>query len=131
MTAEAFFVEHFLDFDPQSERTRESVAYLLKNLPAWNRRGNNDLYYWYYGTLALYQLGGDPWSRWNEHLRKALVSSQRTDGPYAGSWDQRTRWGSEGGRVYTTATAALILEVYYRYLPFYEKRREEVARTSR
>ena len=35
----------------------------------------------------------------------------------AGSWDPDTVWGGYGGRVYTTAMAALCLEVYYRYLP--------------
>jgi hypothetical protein len=128
MTAEGFFVEQYLNFNRRSSRTRESTEYLLRNLPQWKRSGTNDLYYWYYGTLALHQLGGDAWEEWNRHIRTTLVSAQRTDGPYEGSWDTRTRWGTSGGRVYTTALAALTLEVYYRYLPFYEVRPEEIGR---
>ena len=41
------------------------------------------------------------------------------DGQAAGTWDPDPQWGGYGGRVYSTATAALCLEVYYRYLPIY------------
>jgi len=30
--------------------------------------------------------------------------------------------GSQGGRLYCTSMAAMILEVYYRHLPIYRKR---------
>ena len=35
-----------------------------------------NLYYWYYGTLGMYQLQGDHWQRWNEALQAALVGQQ-------------------------------------------------------
>ena len=60
---------------------------------------------------------GEAWTKWNAALQRQLLPLQRTDGPLAGSWDPDTVWGSYGGRVYTTAMAALSLEVYYRYLP--------------
>jgi hypothetical protein len=34
---------------------------------------------------------------------------------FYGSWDPVGAWGRDGGRVYSTALCALILEVYYRY----------------
>jgi len=124
MTAEGLFSEMLIDYDPASPRTREAVRYILDHEPRYvpQSKDRTNLYYWYYATLALHQLGGPEWDQWNRMVREALVASQRTDGPWAGSWDTRTRWGQYGGRVYTTAMAALTLEVYYRYLPFYDLR---------
>jgi len=122
MTAEGLFSEMLIAYDPAGPRTAESIAYLMDHPPRYVPQDKNrtDFYYWYYATLALHQLGGPEWETWNREIGKALVKSQRTDGPLAGSWDPRTRWGEYGGRVYTTAMAALTLEVYYRYLPFYD-----------
>jgi hypothetical protein len=122
MTAEGLFSQLLVEFQPDHPRTRESVAYVLKHRPRWVPQNLEDtnLYYWYYATLALHQLGGDEWDEWNRQIRETLVKAQRQDGPFEGSWDARTRWGEYGGRVYSTAIAALTLEVYYRYLPFYE-----------
>ena len=124
MTAEGLFSEMLIDYNPTGPRTDESVRYLLENEPRYvpQNQERTNFYYWYYATMALHQLGGPEWEQWNRKVREALVSSQRDDGPFAGSWDTRTRWGSYGGRVYTTAMAALTLEVYYRYLPFYDLR---------
>jgi hypothetical protein len=78
-----------------------------------------NLYYWYYGSLALFQLQDEAWRPWNAALQTELLSLQRKEGELAGSWDPNTVWGGYGGRVYSTAMAALCLEVYYRYLPLY------------
>jgi hypothetical protein len=123
MTAEGLFCEQYIDYQPATPRTSESVAYILDRLPRWGR-DRNDLYFWYYATLTLHQLGGPEWEEWNQEMQKCLVDAQRSEEPYAGSWDPETRWGSYGGRVYSTALAALTLEVYYRFLPFYELRLE-------
>ena len=121
MTAEGLFTAQCIDFQPTSPRTQASVAYLLRNKPEYTpgHAEKTNLYYWYYASLALHQLGGPAWEEWNASLSSVLVRLQRTDGPFAGSWDARTPWGRYGGRTYTTAIAALTLEVYYRYLPFY------------
>ena len=37
-----------------------------------------------------------------------------------GSWDPFDSDGKRAGRAYSTAMAALCLEVYYRYLPLYK-----------
>ncbi|HTY99951.1 MAG TPA: prenyltransferase/squalene oxidase repeat-containing protein, partial [Rhodocyclaceae bacterium] len=87
-------------------------------------------YYWYYGTLAMFQMGGRYWEAWNATLKPTLVNNQckangqALDGSAAdkdGSWDADSGWGPTGGRVYHTAINALSLEVYYRYLPMYTK----------
>ncbi|HBN74959.1 MAG TPA: hypothetical protein DD473_03875, partial [Planctomycetaceae bacterium] len=77
------------------------------------------LYYWYYGTLAMYQFGGEEWNQWNGQVRELLIAKQRKQGPLAGSWNPDGPWGGYGGRIYSTALATLSLEVYYRFLPLY------------
>ncbi|MBI4613362.1 MAG: hypothetical protein HY720_07095 [Planctomycetes bacterium] len=94
---------------------------LSQRLPTWDTNGGAggkskiDFYYWYYGTLAMFQLGGDYWKTWNESMKSAIVSHQRKDGDERGSWDAIDAWGTEGGRVYATAINVLALETYYRY----------------
>jgi len=116
MTAEALACWQFLGMTPDDPRGREAGDYLLGELPG---EGQVNFYYWYYATLAMHQLQGDHWGRWNDALRKTLIRSQRKTGRLAGSWDPDSVWGGYGGRVYSTALATLCLEVYYRFLPLY------------
>ncbi len=101
---------------------------LLNDLPD-SRELKSDAYYWFWGTMAIYQVSGPDgpgWKRWNEPLKNAIVPTQFTgkDGCKNGSWDPAAdRWGFEGGRVALTALNALTLETYYRYaLIFGEKK---------
>jgi hypothetical protein len=73
------------------------------------------MYYWYYGTLAIFQVGGEAWKAWNVAMKSAIIDNQRKDGDFKGSWDPIGPWGREGGRVYSTAVCVMCLEVYYRY----------------
>ncbi|HEX5445048.1 MAG TPA: squalene--hopene cyclase, partial [Pirellulales bacterium] len=116
MTAEALVCRQFLGRTDRPETIVEATSFVLQEPPG---SGTPNHYYWYYGTLAMYQSGGEPWQRWNEALQKQLLSTQRLDGSYAGSWDPDKVWGSCGGRVYSTSLCALCLEVYYRFLPLY------------
>lgn len=78
-----------------------------------------DYYYWYYASLAVFQMGGRYWDTWEDPMISALTSTQRLEGDVAtstyGSWDTNSAWGISGSRVYTTAINCLTLEVYYRY----------------
>lgn len=115
MTAEALACRFFLGTQRDDPAAMEAAAYLLERRPGRERA---NLYYWYYGTLAMFQLQDARWDKWNEALQARLVPTQRKDGRLAGSWDpEDTVWGSYGGRVYTTAMAALCLESYYRFTP--------------
>jgi len=116
MTAEALVCKQFLGLPRQNPAGDEAGDFLLEELPG---RGERNYYYWYYGTLGMYQLQGDHWRRWNEALTGELLGSQNTAGDLAGSWEPNDVWGGYGGRVYSTALATLCLEVYYRYLPLY------------
>ena len=87
-----------------------------------------DLYFTYYSVLAMFQMGGEWWAKWNAMFRDPLVKAQihkihDERGRFVrGSWDPKNHhWGSRGGRVYSTAMAILCLEVYYRFLPVYKK----------
>ena len=91
---------------------------LVMRLPSEKHEGF--FYYAYYGSLSLYQYGGPKWNKWNEYVRDLLVKLQKQQGCQAGSWAPGSlRWASWAGRVYSTAMAALTLEVYYRYLPIH------------
>ncbi len=87
--------------------------------PRWDPNdGSIDFCYWYFGTLALREIGGDAWTKWQRALLDAVLPNQRTDGEpcdVLGSWDPIDAWGDEGGRVYATAMLALTLEAPYRY----------------
>jgi hypothetical protein len=115
MTAEAWVCRQFLGVGGPGPASTEAARSLLENGPD---RSTYNLYYWYYGTLAMYQHGGDAWSRWNAQVRDQVVRRQKVKGHSAGSWDpDDSMYGARGGRIYCTALATLTLEVYYRYLP--------------
>jgi hypothetical protein len=115
MTAEALACREILGLLPSSPTCREAADYILGELPGESQPGN--LYYWYYATMALYPLQGFDWKRWSGALHTTLVGTQRRGGALAGSWDPSTRWDGYGGRVYSTAMAALCLQAYYRFFP--------------
>lgn len=116
MTAEALASRQFLGMARENPASNEGGDFLLGELPG---QAPANHYYWYYATLAMYQLQGAHWQQWNAALQEALVNAQVQEGALAGSWEPDPIWGSYGGRVYSTALAALCLEVYYRYLPLY------------
>jgi len=107
----------FLGHNP--ETLRGGVKLLSKNLPNWDNPGagahDHPLYYWYYGTLAMFQVGGEDWKTWNEAMKKTLLDHQCKGGNNDGSWNPLAQDGQVGGRVVCTALAILTLEVYYRY----------------
>lgn len=112
-----------------NDKTIKSLSsQCVKSLPTWEHH-KIDYYYWYYASLALYQVGGSHWNAWEKAMAKVLLDSQRgyhqldeeagrTSKEVLdehGSWDAVDAWGSAGGRVYSTAINCLTLEVYYRY----------------
>ncbi len=79
------------------------------------------MYYNYYATQVMHHYGGYEWAQWNAAMRDYLVSTQSKQGHETGSWFfEGTDPGAfPGGRLYCTALATMILEVYYRHLPLY------------
>ena len=112
MTAAAIFGRILCGQRPSLPIIRTGAALCANKRPVWNEaNGAIDLYYWHYATHALRHVGGDAWKAWRRDLHKALLPTQRTDGAHAGSWDPVGPWGSDGGRIYATAIAALTLQV--------------------
>ena len=89
---------------------------MLRTLPEWNPDDfANDMYYWYYGSHAMYQLGGKYWKSWASALKDTVEAAQRELGCEQGSFDPIGPWGHKGGRVYATAMMALCIESHFRY----------------
>jgi len=134
MLAAGLTCEQLLGWRQDGTTPLLQCALLASELPSAARARGRDAtgahneYYWYYGTLAMFQRGGDDWERWNARLRDAILPLQdrsktksgkkrHTYGswpPYGASWGQ---FGRMGGRVYTTAICTLTLEIYYRHTP--------------
>ena len=128
-TAIGMLVHQFILEQPDSPLIASGAKYLageaessFKNLSKQAKRKRfaaapGDFYTFYNGSLAMFQAGGEPWKRWNDVIRDALIDRQcgRDEGCCGGSWDPVGIWSPEGGRVYSTALAVLTLEVYYRY----------------
>jgi hypothetical protein len=90
----------------------------IDHLKAWGP-SDDCLYYDYYATQVLFHWGGPEWDAWNRKLREHLISRQETAGHPTGSWYFESQQSGAGGRLYNTAMAAMILEVYYRFMPLY------------
>ncbi|QDU56199.1 prenyltransferase/squalene oxidase repeat-containing protein [Aeoliella mucimassa] len=118
MTAEAMYCRQVLGKPLTDLAQLESLDALAAELPG---DGMTNYYYWYYAGLALHHAQHDgnaarlTWNRWNERMKHQLLTAQVIEGSDQGSWNPNTVWGGYGGRVYTTAMAAMCLEVYYRY----------------
>ncbi len=118
MTAEGLACRLLLGYPITPEARQEGLAMIMKSRPGV---GEENVYFWYYATLALFQLQDENWRDWNQALKQQLLVTQVP--PYAdqpGSWPPDRMWGGYGGRVYSTAMSCLCLEVYYRYLPMYQ-----------
>ena len=125
LTAVTLLCRFFLGQNPEDDASymNKHADLLLKTLPEWDKDGlSNDMYYWYYGSYAMFQMGNKKggakenyWEKWRKAMEPAVLGSQRKDGASKGSWDPIGPWGYSGGRVYSTATMVLCLEVYFRY----------------
>ena len=119
MTSAGMLGRLFMGAKPDT--LRGGGEYLRENLPEWGQWKTN-FYYWYYGTLVMFQMGGDYWKGWNVSMKKALLDNQRKGGDEDGSWDPGDgERSAHKNRVMSTALGALCLEVYYRYLPRSQK----------
>jgi hypothetical protein len=131
MTSVSLFCRLLMGYPRNDPLLVKQADWLAKVPPDWDKSKDSEAhneYYWYYGTLAMFQMGGTHWQNWNTAMKKTLVDNQRKGGPMDGtvedvdgSWDPISTWGKCGGRVYATAINAMSLEVYYRYLPLYTK----------
>jgi len=119
LTGIGMIVRIFSGQDPaKNDYIQKGAQLLLEKQPRWDvEAGTIDSYYWYWGSLAMFQVGGQPWTRWSRSVDAALVPHQRKEQgrDERGSWDPVGPWSGEGGRVYSTALNCLSLETTYRY----------------
>lgn len=136
MLAVGLTCEQLLGWRTDAALPRKQAALIFSEMPSGaafqggDASGLHSEYYWYYGTICMFQLGGPQWERWNSRMRDALLPLQCRatlgDGsrsheygsfpPFGQGWGQ---WGRVGGRVYSTAINVLTLEIYYRHTPTY------------
>ncbi len=124
-TPAAMFALSLLGEDLAGADYAAAREYVLSRAPAGYRfsseedfiaRGTGNLYFWYYGTLAMFRAGGAGWTRWNEAMKRTLLPAQNRDG----SWEPiepYARYAKDAAddKSYTSAMCVLSLEVYYRY----------------
>ena len=96
---------------------------LLSKVPVeWGGQNPQYFYYFhYYAIQAFYQAGGKEWNDWHPRIRELLLNHQNTDGSWdvpAGSAEVQY---TNGDKVYSTAMATLILDIYRHYLPAYQR----------
>lgn len=116
LTALGLCCRIFMGQTPEKEPIlRASADRLLEKVPVWTDDGSIDFFYWYFGSLATYQMGRKWWKGWKKGMEQALTQHQVQKRHAKGSWDPVGVWGSQGGRVGTTALAVMCLQVYYRY----------------
>jgi hypothetical protein len=100
-----------------ADESLKGGSYLLKHPPRW---GEPHFYYSvYYGSQAMFQLGGNYWTAYRDKLHAALLDNQRDNGSWQGG-DTDSGYGAS----YGTAMAVLALTVEYRYLPIYQRAEE-------
>ncbi|MEQ8763015.1 MAG: terpene cyclase/mutase family protein [Planctomycetota bacterium] len=117
MTAVALLARIFIGQKEDHPAVNSGIELLQALPPRWSpETGEADMYYWYYASYVMFQLGGRKWEHWNEKMKATILPNQHLEeGCLQGSWDPVGPWGEAGGRVYSTALMVLCLEVYYRY----------------
>jgi len=103
LTAMGTLARQFLGWKKEDLTANAEWFVSQGGVPAWEQA---DPLYWYFGTLCVFQQGGELWKRWNEPMKQMLAANQSKSGGDAGSWN--TLWGG--------MTGTLCLEAYYRYL---------------
>jgi hypothetical protein len=124
-TPAAVFALILLGHGKDDLRLQKAIEYTLARKPEryarassddFVRRARGNVYFWYYGSLACFLAGGEPWQEWNEALKAVLPPAQNDDGSFEPLDDYaRIARDNEKDKSYTTAMCVLSLEVYYRY----------------
>lgn len=108
---------------PDDPTIPKALAYLAQIPVRWDNTGPSYFYYFhYYAIQATYQAGGKQWNDWHPRVRDLLLEKQNTDG----SWDVPPGTSEApatvgANKVYWTAMASLVLDIYRHFLPAYQR----------
>ncbi|HWB13853.1 MAG TPA: prenyltransferase/squalene oxidase repeat-containing protein [Pirellulales bacterium] len=111
------------DSDPEDPSIKKALDYLSSTEIKWQAGPVQYFYYFhYYAIQGHYQAGGKYWNDWHPRIRELLLSKQNADG----SWDVPPGTAENEGvvgpnKVYWTAMASLVLEIYMHFLPAYQR----------
>ncbi|MHC4599923.1 MAG: prenyltransferase/squalene oxidase repeat-containing protein [Planctomycetota bacterium] len=141
VTSAGLLSKMYLGANLAGQDIQKGASLMIQELPDYNKLASpappgaaynfHTVYYWYYGTLVMFHLGGEYWNTWKEHLVDMLKSRQNVN-EARGSWDPKGDFlGLYGGRLYVTAFNILNLEVFYRYLPLYKSRELKTTATAK
>jgi hypothetical protein len=121
-TAVGLLCRMYLGWKRDNPALGRGVQFLSKTGPS-----GGDMYYNYYATQVLHHWGGEEWTKWNDVMRDMLVKRQTREGHAAGSWPPfGGHTGGSGGRLLDTCLSVMTLEVYYRHLPIYDRKKVQV-----
>jgi hypothetical protein len=113
-TAIGILLQLYFGALPGQTEIREGLDWIAAEGPS-----RTNVYYNYYAMLAMHHSRHQASMEFAKNLRDHLLATQWQEGHQRGSWHFPDRYGSVGGRFYTTAMCALILETPYRYVPLY------------
>jgi Vault protein inter-alpha-trypsin domain/von Willebrand factor type A domain len=85
-TAAGMMCRFYLGFGRNDKKVR-GAADILSRYALKKRPGPDAMLLRYFGTQAMFQMGGEHWKKWNAMVRKSLVQLQRRGGELKGSWD--------------------------------------------
>ena len=108
---------------PDDANIPRTMKYLTTIPVQWG--GSNPPYFYYfhyYAIQSFYQYGGKEWNDWHPRVRELLLEKQNKDG----SWDvpagsAEANLVTPESKIYSTAMATLVLNIYMHYLPAYQR----------
>jgi Squalene-hopene cyclase C-terminal domain/Prenyltransferase and squalene oxidase repeat len=130
MTAAGMLCRQYTGWGPRNPGLNKGVEMIRRVPPSPAVR---DMYYFYYATQVMQNVGGESWIQWNAGangqpgMRDLLVTAQDQGEDKAhphqkGSWNPSgDAFGAQFGRLGYTCLCVMTLEVYYRHPPLLSK----------
>ena len=123
--------------EPQATEVKNTMKLLdaaTFSFADWKKQpysGDSPLYYWYYVTQAKFQYAKEAFKQWNamfapelchvQQIEKGAIADATGKKVDIGHWESPSAGEHSGGVVQDTCLCTLMLEVYYRFLPSYQR----------
>ncbi|MGD9126343.1 MAG: terpene cyclase/mutase family protein [Planctomycetia bacterium] len=123
MTPVGLLCRMYLGWQKDNPNLKKGVKWVSQLGPSLKKNDHQGVYYNYYATQVMHHWGGEMWDKWNRVMRDHLIETQAKEGHERGSWysENNSHGQKAAGRLYCTCLNTMILEIYYRYLPLYQK----------